>query len=215
METDAERQSQGVDNKSFGVVAFIIGLIGLVMVFIPLIGVVAWLLAPLAILCGGIAIRRSSGAFGIIGLILGLLTLAVCISWLRASQAVSGSIEPSKQTTNSQPLENAPAMASVSVQGLRDEFEENRIAALSKYSGRRLLFRDEEIRGFRGDAARPLIEFAAREDQYLTYLVPVPFSASESDRIIGLRKGQKVTFICEDVREGFGQGFSLSNCSLR
>lgn len=214
--TSESEQPAPATGSSLGLVAFIIGLIGLVMAFIPFIGMVAWLLAPLAILFGGLALLRTPGAFGIAGLVLGILTLVVCLSWLRAVQTIGQSIAPNVPKGDSRPAEKAAApIVTVSIQGLSNEFEENRIAALSKYSNRRLLFREEEIQGFRGDAARPLIEFAARRDQYLTYLMPVPFPTAESQRIIGLRKGQKISFVCTEVREGFGAGYSLGDCALQ
>jgi len=76
--------------------SMVIGIIGLILAFIPIIGFVSWILAPLAIIFGGIALfgaireGRKLGS-SIAGLVTGLLALLLCIMWGAAfTAAVSG-----------------------------------------------------------------------------------------------------------------------------
>jgi hypothetical protein len=79
--------------------SMVIGIIGLILAFIPIIGFVSWILAPLAIIFGGISLygairdgRRMGSA--ITGLVTGLLALMLCIMWGAAfSAAMSGAAE--------------------------------------------------------------------------------------------------------------------------
>jgi hypothetical protein len=56
------------DHNSTGKNAFIVGLIGLVLAFVPFIGFASWLLGPLSILMGLIALRKPSPGRAIAGI---------------------------------------------------------------------------------------------------------------------------------------------------
>ena len=60
------------------------GLIGLFVSWIPLIGIVGWILGPIAVTFGVLGLRRGKGEHKImswIGLVCGALTLLICLLW--------------------------------------------------------------------------------------------------------------------------------------
>jgi hypothetical protein len=204
------------DNNSLGKGAFIIGLIGLVLAFVPLIGFVSWLLGPLAILCGAIALRRPPRALAIAGLITGGLTLLVCVWWINAAKAIGEAVNKDTFNTTGQvaDLSNAP-IVDTSVKGLWKEMEDNKVAAGTKYGGKRLRFVDEKIEDFEGDAADPRLQFIGATEEYLVHLVSASFTAGDGAKIAALKKGGKVTFVCDAIKESFGDGYGLGGCTLQ
>lgn len=73
--------------NGFGVTGFVLGLIGLVFAFIPIIGVIAWPLVILGIIFSalGFARTRSGKAtnkgLSIAGLVVSIVGLVICIVW--------------------------------------------------------------------------------------------------------------------------------------
>lgn len=216
MATVSENQGPKPDRNALGKAAFIIGIIGLVLSFVPIIGFVAWLLAPLAILFGAIALRRPSRTLAIAGIVTGALALLVCISWVRGTQAVGEAMSADTFNNSGKAADNSRApIKEASVKGLWQEMEDNKIAAGKKYGGHRLMFTDEAIQDFGGDATNPAISFEGKTDGFLVQLVTASFSAADGERIGALKKGQKVSFLCEDASESLGGGYSLAKCSLK
>lgn len=204
------------DHNSLGKAAFIVGLIGLVLSFVPIIGFVSWLLAPLAILFGLIALRRPPRSFAVAGLVTGAIALFICFSWIKGTQSAVDAMNKDTFNKTGQVVDNASApLIAASVTGLWKELEENKIAAGKKYGGKRLAFKDERIEDFGGDAANPTISIVGKRDEFITYSVNAAFPASDADKISAMKKDAKVSFICTDIRETFGEGYSLSGCSLR
>ncbi|MFL6119000.1 DUF4190 domain-containing protein [Actinophytocola sp.] len=78
----ATRPSNGL-----GTAGFVVGIIGLVLSFIPLIGVVAWPLVILGIIFSAIGIARAgkgratNKGLAIAGLVVSLVGLVICILW--------------------------------------------------------------------------------------------------------------------------------------
>lgn len=216
MATASETIPVKPDHNALGKAAFIIGLIGLVLSFVPIIGFVSWLLAPLAIIFGLIALRRPSRSLAIAGIVTGAIALFVCISWVKGTQAVGEALSSDTFNTDGKAVDNssAPIMAA-SVKALWSEIEENKIAAGKKYGGHRLAFTDEQIQDFGGTAASPSINFVGKEDDFLVHSVTASFSAADGEKIGALKKGQKVSFVCEQIGETLMGGYSLSNCSLK
>lgn len=64
--------------------SLISGLVGLFLAFIPLVGLISWLLGPIAIIAGIFGVRAKSGskAMSWIGIVTGIITLVVCVAWL-------------------------------------------------------------------------------------------------------------------------------------
>ena len=204
------------DHNALGKAAFIMGLIGLLFSFIPIIGFVAWLLAPLAILFGLIALLRPSRSLAIAGILTGALALFVCFAWVKGTQSVGEAMTADTFNNDGKAVDLSKApVKGASIKEVWVDMEANKIAAGKKYGGHRLLFTDEVIEDFSGDAANPQISFVGEDGEYLIKLVTAAFSAADGDKIGGLKKGSKTSFLCEEVSETFGDGYSLSKCSLK
>ena len=161
------------DHNALGKAAFIIGLIGLVLSFVPFIGFVSWLLAPLAIIFGLISLRRPSKSLAIAGIIAGVITLFVCYSWVKGTQAVTQAMSSDTFNNDGNTVDNSSApIMSASVKGLWKDLEDNKIAAGKKYGGHRLAFTGEKIHDFGGTAADPTIDFQARRMSSLSTTSP-------------------------------------------
>jgi hypothetical protein len=215
MATVSESNPPKPDRNSLGKAAFIIGLIGLALSFVPIVGFVSWLLAPLAIIFGLIALRRPSRSLAIVGIITGVVALFVCYSWVKGTQAVTQAMSSDTFNNDGNTVDNSNApIINASVKGLWKDLEDNKIAAGKKYGGHRLAFTGEKIHDFGGTAADPTIDFLGKTDDFLEHYVTATFTAADGQKIGTLKKGEKVSFVCEQIGEGFGEGYSLSNCSL-
>lgn len=73
--------------------AFVMGVIALVLAFVPLIGMLSWLLAPIAIVIGALALRHPPRALAVAGVICGILALIVCYGWYVIVDRVSTAME--------------------------------------------------------------------------------------------------------------------------
>lgn len=204
------------DHNSLGKAAFIVGVIALTMSFIPFIGFVAWLLAPLAILFGLIALRRPPRAMAVAGIVVGAVALLVCILWVNATKAGVEAFNKDTFNNSGKTVDNSAApLMDASVKGIWKDLDSNKVAAGQKYGGHRLAFHDERIEDFGGDAATPSISFEGGGDGYLTYLVAASFTASDGTKIGSLKKGQKISFVCTEIGEALGEGYNLTGCSLQ
>lgn len=204
------------DHNSLGKAAFIVGVIGLAMSFIPFIGFVAWLLGPLAILFGLIALIRRPRAMAIAGIVTGGITLLVCMMWINATKAGVEAFNKDTFNNSGKTVDNSSApLMDASIKGIWKDLDSNKVAAGQKYGGHRLAFHNEKIDDFAGDAATPSISFEGGGDDYLTYLVSASFVASDGEKIASFKKGQKISFVCTDINEALGQGYNLTGCSLQ
>lgn len=73
--------------SGLAVAGLVVGIIALLFSFIPIIGVIAWILGPLAVVFGAVGISRANkGAPGkgmaIAGLILGIVSLLIALFWV-------------------------------------------------------------------------------------------------------------------------------------
>ncbi|MGB3442524.1 MAG: MmpS family transport accessory protein [Actinophytocola sp.] len=81
------QQSAVKPSNGLGTAGFVLGIIGLVLSFIPLIGVVAWPLVILGIIFSAIGIskavkgRATNKGLAIAGLVVSVVGLVVCILW--------------------------------------------------------------------------------------------------------------------------------------
>jgi hypothetical protein len=215
MATVSESNPPKPDRNSLGKAAFIIGLIGLALSFVPIVGFVSWLLAPLAIIFGLIALRRPSRSLAIVGIITGVVALFVCYSWVKGTQAVTQAMSSDTFNNDGNTVDNSNApIINASVKSLWKDLEDNKIAAGKKYGGHRLAFTGEKIHDFGGTAADPTIDFLGKTDDFLEHYVTATFAAADGQKIGTLKKGQKISFVCQQIGEGFGEGYSLSDCHL-
>lgn len=74
-------------SNGLGIAGFVVGLVGLVLSFVPLIGVVAWPLVILGIVFSAVGIAKASKGratnkgLAITGLVVSIVGLAVCVLW--------------------------------------------------------------------------------------------------------------------------------------
>lgn len=203
------------DHNSLGKGAFILGLAALILSFIPLIGLVSWLLGPLAVVLGGVALMKPRRSLAIAGIITGALALVVCFGWIGMTKSVGEAMNRDTFNSTGQAVVTADApIMDATVAGVWDDMEANKVAAGQKYGGNRLRFTDEAIEDFIGDAAAPGLSFEGNRAEYLIYYVAASFAPADGAKIAQLTKGQKVTFVCGAIREGFGEGYNLSDCKL-
>jgi len=203
------------DHNSLGKASFIIGLIGLVLSFIPFVGFVSWLLAPLAIVFGLIALRRRNRSLAIAGIVTGVIALFVCFAWAKAAGAAGEAFNRDTFNTTGATQDNAAApVMDATVKGVWRDIEGNKVAAGQKYGAHRLHFTGERIADFGGDAAAPTISFVGKSEQFMDQLVAASFSAADGKAITGLKKGGKVGFTCNNISETIGEGYSLAGCVL-
>lgn len=203
------------DHNSLGKASFIVGILALIFSFIPIIGFVSWLLAPLALLFGFIALFRPSRSLAIGGVITGAIALFVCFSWIQGTKAVGDAMTADTFNTEGGEVDHSKApVMKASIKEVWSDIEGNKVAAGQKYGKHRLNFADERIEDFGGDVVNPSISFVGKSEEYLNHLVSASFSKSDGAAIGGLKKGGKVSFICEKISESFGDGYSLDKCTL-
>lgn len=203
------------DHNSLGKAAGIIGIIGLILSFVPLIGFVSWIMAPLAILFGLIALRRAPRSWAIVGVITGAIGLAVCFSWIGATKSMGEAMSADTFNTTGEARDNSAApLVDASVTGLWDELEANKVAAGQKYGGNRLSFSDEKIADFSGDADNPAVQITGSSDDFMEYYVTASFSSKDGAAISQMSKGDSISFVCTDISESFGKGYNLGGCTL-
>jgi hypothetical protein len=79
--------------NGMGVAALVLGIVGLVFSFIPVIGVIAWPMVILGVVFGAVGISKAGKAPGtpkgtaIAGLTCSLVGLVICVLWLAAAAA--------------------------------------------------------------------------------------------------------------------------------
>ncbi|WP_309623403.1 DUF4190 domain-containing protein [Novosphingobium sp.] len=204
------------DRNSLGKASFIIGLIALVLSFIPIVGFVSWLLAPLAVIFGLIAIRRTSRSLAIAGIITGVIALFVCFSWIKGTQAVGTALNRDTFNTNGETKDlSAAPILQANVKQIWTDIEANKVSAGQKYGGSRLQFTNEKIADFAGDAAAPVIQFLGHSDGYINEFAGASFSQEDGKAIANFKKGDKISFVCEKIGEAIMGGYSLSGCRLK
>lgn len=87
MTMQTSMQTSAKPSNGLGTAGFVVGLVGLVLSFIPLIGVVAWPLVILGIVFSSVGIakankgRATNKGLAIAGLVVSVVGLAICILW--------------------------------------------------------------------------------------------------------------------------------------
>ncbi len=74
-----------MQNESNGLAtgAMITGIIGLILSIIPAIGIISWVLSPLAVILGFVARRKPGGKkAAMTGIITGIIGTLICIAWV-------------------------------------------------------------------------------------------------------------------------------------
>ena len=121
--------------NGFGTAGFVLGLVGLLFSFVPLIGVIAWPLVLLGIVFAGVGIARArqgratNQGLAIAGLVCSGIGLLVCILYAAAfSAAVSDAPRTAAPGTiqNAAPVEGVPAQNVVA--GIGDQVQDGSFA---------------------------------------------------------------------------------------
>jgi hypothetical protein len=76
-------------SNGLGTAAMVLGIISVVFVFIPILGLVAWITSPLALIFGLIGLGRAPKGGAITGVVTGCIGIAVCIMWVSALVAAA------------------------------------------------------------------------------------------------------------------------------
>ena len=96
-------QQAPAQGNGMATASLVLGIIALVMVWIPLIGMIAWILAPLGLIFGLISLGKPTGrGLGIAGTICSAIALLACIGWLLlfgAAAAVGAAAEEGETET--------------------------------------------------------------------------------------------------------------------
>lgn len=93
------QQTPTKPSNGLGLTGFIVGLIGLLLSFIPLIGVVAWPLVILGIIFSAIGIAKASKGratnkgLSIAGIVVSIIGLVVCILWAWVWKTASDEVD--------------------------------------------------------------------------------------------------------------------------
>lgn len=77
-------QVGGVDRNGLGTAGFVVGLVAAIFSIIPIIGLIAWVLAPVGAILSGVGMTREPKGLAISGLVLSLIALIICIAWVSA-----------------------------------------------------------------------------------------------------------------------------------
>jgi hypothetical protein len=91
--------------NGLGTAGFVLGLIGLVFSFVPIVGVVAWPLVILGLIFSAIGFSRArSGAatnkgLAIAGVVMSVIGLIMCIVWVAGTSKVASDIDKQANTT--------------------------------------------------------------------------------------------------------------------
>lgn len=92
-----ERPSNGL-----GTTAMVLGIVSVVLAFIPVIGLVAWITSPLALIFGLIGLTKRPKGGAITGVVLGIIGLLICLLWATIfGAAISGAASTANSTQNS------------------------------------------------------------------------------------------------------------------
>lgn len=79
MDPNTNPQMQGEEGGGMAIASLVLGIIALLLAWIPIIGFISWILAPLALILGFLALKGAKRGLAIGGLITGGLALLICI----------------------------------------------------------------------------------------------------------------------------------------
>ena len=91
-----------VESNGFGTAAMVCGIVGLVLSIIPILGLVSWALAPLAIIFGFIGLSKKGMPRGqaIAGVATGSVAMVICLLWLALMVASAASHKDRRERMN-------------------------------------------------------------------------------------------------------------------
>lgn len=106
---------QGIEppqSNGMAIAALVVGICSIILAIIPIVGFLAWLTSPLAIILGALALRRSvSRGAAIGGIVTGAIGLIICIVWVVAVGAAMSSMPEGTMEEIQAEMERAAAEA--------------------------------------------------------------------------------------------------------
>jgi hypothetical protein len=94
----AEKPEHG--RTGFATTSMVLGIVAGVMAFVPIIGLIAFVLAPLAIIFGALGRKSSKSGQATAGLVLGVIALAISVAWAVMFGAFVGAVDSSATCIN-------------------------------------------------------------------------------------------------------------------
>jgi hypothetical protein len=71
------------EGQAMGITSLVLGILSMLTAWIPIIGLIAWILAPLGLLFGFLSVGKPAGkGFAIAGLVTSGIGLLICILWV-------------------------------------------------------------------------------------------------------------------------------------
>lgn len=115
---------QGVEppqSNGMAIAALIIGITSIVLAIIPIIGFLAWITSPLAIILGALALKKAVGkGVAIGGIVTGVIGLLICIAWAMFFGAVVSAMPEGAMQDIQAEMERAAAEAQQQQNGATD-----------------------------------------------------------------------------------------------
>lgn len=102
------------EGNGMGIASLVLGILSILLGWIPIIGMVSWILAPLGLIFGFIALRKTSKGLAIGGLITSGIGLLICIAWATVFGAILSEAQREGAFDN---LPQAASSAEVSTDG--------------------------------------------------------------------------------------------------
>ena len=94
------------EGNGMGIASLVLGILSILLGWIPIIGMVSWILAPLGLIFGFIALGKTNKGLAIGGLITSGIGLLICIAWVTFFGAIFS------QAQREGAFDNLPAAAS-------------------------------------------------------------------------------------------------------
>jgi len=81
--TDPQQSYAQPQSNGMAIASMVLGILSILFAWIPIIGMVSWILAPLGLIFGFISVGKPTGkGFAITGLITSGIGLLICILWV-------------------------------------------------------------------------------------------------------------------------------------
>lgn len=94
------------ESNGMGIASLVLGILSILLGWIPIIGLVSWILAPLGLIFGFIALGKTNKGLAIGGLITSGIGLLICIAWVTFLGAIVS------QASREGAFDNIPAATS-------------------------------------------------------------------------------------------------------
>lgn len=96
MQNGSSRTIANANKRNTGTLSLLFGSLAFVAVFVPLVSLLSWVLAPVGLLCGLLTLRSNrASSVAKAGVALSLLALAGCLAWIFVFDS-SYSVRPSR-----------------------------------------------------------------------------------------------------------------------